>query len=304
MKRISLALLALTFSLLACARNAPRPSADVTGTLIHDGIERTYILHIPSSYDESKPVPLVVALHGGGGNAEHQRRVSGFNQLADEQGFIVVYPNGTGRFNNILLTWNGGTCCEYAVENQTDDTGFIRALIAELESKFNIDPKRIYATGMSNGAIMSYRLACEAADLFAAIAPVSGTQNLDTCQPSEPVSVIHFHGTADEQLPYDGGVGAKSTTGVNYVSVSDTLAFWILRDNCPSRAGIEQNGDVTHLTYSPCDASTSVELYKIEGGGHAWPGADGPGWVGGDEPTQSISATRLIWEFFTAHPKP
>ncbi|GAB4450501.1 MAG: hypothetical protein OHK0041_12520 [Anaerolineales bacterium] len=299
-----LALLALTFSLLACARNVPRPSADAARTLLHNGIERTYLLHIPPSYDESKPALLVIALHGGGGNAESQRRVSGFDQLADAQGFIVVYPNGTGRFNDTLLTWNGGTCCGYAAENQIDDVGFIRALIAELESKFNIDPRRIYATGMSNGAIMSYRLACDAADLFAAIAPVSGTQNLEECQPSEAVSVIHFHGTADEHLPYDGGVGPKSLTGVEYASVADSLAFWILRDNCPSRAEIEQNGDVTHLTYSPCSAGTSVELYKIEGGGHAWPGVEGPAWAGGDEPTQSISATETIWEFFAAHPKP
>lgn len=304
MKRAPLALLVLTLSLLACSRSAPPPSTDTKRTLTYDGIERTYLLHIPASYDENTPAPLVLSLHGGGGDAENQRRVSGFDQLADEQGFIVVYPNGTGRLGDKILTWNGGTCCGYAQENGIDDVGFIRALIAELRLQYNIDPKRIYAAGISNGGIMSYRLACEAADLFAAIAPVSGTQNLATCQPSEAVSVIHFHGTADEHLPYDGGVGSKSITGVSYVSVSDTLAFWILRDNCPSRAVIEHSGEITHLSYSPCASGTSVELYKIEGGGHAWPGADGPAWLGGDEPTQSISATRLIWEFFAAHPKP
>lgn len=304
MKRISLALLALTFSLLACTRTASPPSANTAHTLTYNGIERTYLLHVPASYNDNAPTPLVIALHGGGGNAEHQQRQSNFDPLADEQGFIVVYPNGTGRFNETLLTWNGGTCCGYAQENNVDDVGFIRALVTELQASFNIDPKRIYATGMSNGGIMSYRLACEAADLIAAIAPVSGTQNLEDCRPSQPVSVIHFHGTADGQVPYDGGVGPNSTTGVNYASVSDSLAFWILRDNCPSRAEIEQSGEVTHLTYSPCAAGTSVELYKIEGGGHAWPGAEGPGWVGGDEPTQAISATQLIWKFFAAHPKP
>jgi polyhydroxybutyrate depolymerase len=303
MKQILLALLALTFSLLACARNVPAP-ADTTYTLTHDGIERTYILHIPSSYDDANPTPLVMSLHGGGGDAVNQRRVSGFNDLADEKGFIVVYPNGTGRLEDKILTWNGGTCCGYAVTNQIDDVGFIRALIAELQSQYNIDPKRIYATGLSNGGIMSYRLACDAADIFAAIGPVAGTQNYVRCEPSEPVSVIHFHGTDDTHLPYGGGSGDDSVAGVLFKSVDESMDFWLTFNLCNPMPTKETFDDIQHETYSGCANEIEMELYTILGGKHAWPGSDGPAWPGGDEPTQTISATEILWKFFASHPKP
>jgi len=159
-------------------------------------------------------------------------RTSGFNTLADEKDFIVAYPNGTGRFGDKLLTWNGGTCCAYAVDHQIDDVGFIRALITELESKYKIDPKRIYATGLSNGAIFSFRLACDASDIFAAIAPVSGTLNYAQCNPSQPVSVIEFHGTEDTHIKYDGGAGPDSLVDVPFASVKDSVSFWLNVDQC------------------------------------------------------------------------
>ena len=303
MNRILPALLALTFSLLACARNVPAP-ADTTHSLTHDGIERMYILHVPSSYDDRIPTPLVLSLHGGGGDAVNQRRVSGFNDLSDEKGFIVVYPNGTGKLEDKILTWNGGACCGYAAAHQIDDVGFIRALIAELQSQYNIDPKRIYATGLSNGGIMSYRLACDASDLFAAVGPVAGTQNYVRCEPSEPVSVIHFHGTDDTRLPYDGGIGPESTTGVFYNSVEESVKFWLGANQCDLTPAAETFGDIHHERYSGCADQTEIELYTILGGKHAWPGSDGPAWPGGDEPTQTISASEIMWDFFAAHPKP
>lgn len=302
--RFASTLLALTFSLLACSRNVPAPSADQTLTLTHAGLERTYILHVPSSYDESKPTPLLLSFHGGGGNAENQRRVSGFNELSDENGFIVAYPNGTGRLEDTILTWNGGNCCGYAVANNVDDVGFIRALVAELQSQYNIDPKRIYASGFSNGGIMSYRLACDAADIFAAISPVSGTQNYDPCEPSEPVSVIHIHGTDDSHLPYNGGKGDDSITQVDYKSVDESIDFWLNFNLCYLTPQPETFDDVQHETYSGCANEIEVELYAIVGGKHAWPGSDGPAGPNGDEPTQSISASKIIWDFFAAHPKP
>ena len=302
--RFASTLLALTFSLLACSRNVPTLSADQTITLTHAGLERTYILHVPSSYDESQPTPLLLSFHGGGGNAENQRRVSGFNELSDENGFIVAYPNGTGRLEDTILTWNGGNCCGYAVANNVDDVGFIRALVAELQSQYNIDPKRIYASGFSNGGIMSYRLACDAADIFAAIAPVSGTQNYDPCEPSEPVSVIHIHGTDDTHLPYNGGKGDDSLTQVDYKSVDESIDFWLNFNLCYLTPQTETFDDVQHETYSGSANNVGVELYAIIGGKHAWPGSDGPAGPNGDEPTQTISASDLIWGFFDAHPKP
>jgi len=293
----------LLLATLACRRNAPTFN-DLLRTLTVGGLERSYILHAPSSLDASKPVALVMSFHGGTGNAENQQRVSNFNSLADKEGFIVVYPNGTGRLGDKLLTWNGGTCCGYAMTNNVDDVAFVRAIVADVKTQYNIDAKRIYAAGFSNGGILSYRLACEAADLFAAIAPVSGTLNFKPCEPSESVSVIDFHGTADQNLPFDGGYGPNSIAGVLFASVEESLNFWLAADSCPATPISESFADVVHESYAPCASGTAVELYKIIGGGHAWPGNPSPAGPGGDLPTQTISATELIWAFFAAHPKP
>ncbi|HET9911670.1 MAG TPA: PHB depolymerase family esterase [Anaerolineales bacterium] len=302
--RIILALCALLVTTLSCARTTPSQLEDNTSTLMHDGIERTYVLHVPASYDGNEAAALVLNFHGGGGNADTQIQTSGFSVLADEKGFIVAYPNGSGRQGDKLLTWNGGTCCGYAVTNQIDDVGFVRALIAEVQSKYNIDPKRIYATGMSNGAIMSYRLACEASDIFAAVAPVAGTQNYPHCNPVQPVSVIHFHGTDDRHIGYDGGAGPDSLVDVPFTSVRDSIDFWLNADRCDRTPRTESFEDIQHDVYSNCAYGMAVELYTVVGGKHAWPGGNGPARPGGDEPTQSISATEIIWNFFAAHPKP
>jgi polyhydroxybutyrate depolymerase len=298
------ALFILVLVTLACARTTSFQAGDTTNMLTHDGIERTYILHVPASYDEKQSVALVLDFHGGGGNASTQMRTSNFSSLADEIGFIVAYPNGTGRQEDKLLTWNGGTCCAYAVTNQIDDVGFIRSVIADIQSKYNIDPKRIYATGLSNGGIFSYRLACDASDLFAAIAPVAGTQNYLRCDPGKPVSVIHFHGTDDSHVGYNGGSGPDSLVDVPFESVQNSINFWLNVNECGTNPQTESFEDIRHDVYSNCANGTAVELYTIVGGKHAWPGSNGPAWPGGDEPTQTISATKIIWDFFAAHPKP
>ncbi len=300
---ISIALIVLLIAALACAHRTTSQPQDLTNTLTHGGLERTYILHVPASYDPNKATALVLDFHGGGGNANSQMRTSAFSALADEKKFLVAYPNGTGRLEDKLLTWNGGTCCGYAVTNQIDDVGFVRALVAEVQSKYNIDPKRIYATGLSNGAIFSYRLACDASDLFAAVAPVAGTLNYLRCNPSQPVAIIHFHGTDDTHVGYNGGAGPNSLTNVPFASVKDSIDFWLNADQCSKQPKSESFADIRHDTYSGCAKGTAVELYTIVGGKHAWPGSQGQAWPGGDEPTQSISATKLIWDFFAAHPK-
>ncbi len=296
--------LILAVTALACARAASSSPETAPNTLPHDGAERTYVVHVPPDYDGGHAVPLVLVFHGGGGNATSQVKTSGFNELADKKGFVVAYPNGSGRLEDKLLTWNGGTCCGYAVTNNTDDVGFVKALIAELASQYKIDPKRVYATGLSNGAIFSYRLACDAADLFAAIGTVAGTQNYVRCNPSQPVSVIHFHGTEDDHVLYDGGAGPDSLAGVPFASVKESIDFWVNRDQCPPTPQRETFSDVRREKYADCAQGTAVELYTILGGKHAWPGSGGPAWPGGDQPTGTISATRLIWDFFAAHPKP
>jgi polyhydroxybutyrate depolymerase len=297
-------ILILLCSMWACrAAGSNSTAGPVTRTLVHEDAQRSYILHIPASVDQTQPAALVVALHGGTGNAQIMIDSSEFNQVADDNGFIVAYPNGAGQLDDKLLTWNGGTCCGYAQRNNVDDTGFIRAMVADIQTIAAVDPKRIYAAGMSNGAIMSYRLACEAADLFAAIAPVAGTLNFSPCNPAETVSVIGFHGTADQHIPYQGGFGPESLVEVDFASVQDSVNFWVSFNGCNPQAQKDVVDEIEHETWSGCRDGSAVELYTIVDGGHAWPGGN-PGWAGGDPPTQVLSASQAIWEFFAAHPKP
>ena len=281
------------------------PAGEATRTLVHDGLTRSYILYVPSAVDWSRPVPLVIVLHGGTGNAESAVRMSGFNAVADRYGFLVAYPNGTGLLSdNALLTWNGGTCCGYSVRENVDDVGFMRAIVGDLQAQADIDLHRIYATGMSNGAILAQRLACQAADLFAAIAPVSGTLNFSPCTPSRPIALIEFHGSADQNIQYNGGFGPKSISRVDFASVPATINFWTAFDQCSPQPHTNSFADIRHDTWTGCAASSSVELYTVIGGGHAWPGSNAGGWPGSDAPTQTISASQIMWDFFAAHPKP
>lgn len=307
----------LVCAALACARQtggsaSPTPSVgqtaglpigDSTRTVHIAGLERSYLVHIPLAIVAGSPLPVVLVFHGGGGNAENAAHMTGFDSLADKSGFLAVYPNGTGRLDDALLTWNAGECCGYAMQNHIDDVGFIRALLQDLRSVVAIDDKRIYATGMSNGALMAYRLACELSDQIAAIGPVSGTLNFPACAPAQPVSVIHFHGTADQHIPYEGGNGPESLTDTNFASVESSIQFWVANDRCGSSPARETFADIVRTTYQDCASGTGVELYTIQAGGHAWPGGTS-GWEGGDAPTRTISASQLIWDFFAAHPKP
>jgi polyhydroxybutyrate depolymerase len=309
-----ISILFLFLPILACRRanaidpiptvSSQLPAGESTRTWNHDGLERSYMLYVPTSVDWNQPVPLVFVFHGGTGNAQSAILMSGFNEVADQNGFIAVYPNGTGPLQvDKLLTWNVGSCCAYAQENHIDDVGFVRAIVTDLQSLASIDEKRIYATGMSNGGMLSQRLGCEASDIFAAIAPVSGTLNFSPCQPSQPISVIEFHGSDDRNVPYDGGVGLESLVGVDFASVQDSIELWISANGCDSQPQTNTTDNFVHEIWTGCDEETAVALYTIIGGGHTWPGG-ARGWPGADQPTQTISASQLIWEFFAAHPKP
>jgi polyhydroxybutyrate depolymerase len=262
------------------------------GTLEFGGLKRTYLVHVPTGYDGIKPLPIVFVLHGATQSPESAERMSGMSTKADIENFIAVYPSGVGH----VPTWNAGACCAYAMEHHIDDIGFLRALVDKLESDYTVDPKRIYFTGISNGAMLSYRAACEMADKVAAIAPVEGAQDLE-CRPSTPVSVIVFHGTADNLVPFNGGstpfqVGSKrSDTPVN-----DTVAFWVKQDGCSAMPKHEETEEVHFDKYFACKEGTAVALYAIQGGHHMWPGLR----ISGNQ----VPATDLIWSFFSAHPKP
>ncbi len=294
---------------LACARpvDLTLPNStqlalgESTHLLSYDGLDRSYILYAPDMVNWDQPVPIVLVFHGGTGNAESAKRMSGFNKVADQNGFLVIYPNGTGRLrDDKFLTWNGGACCGYAQEKNIDDVGFVRAIIADLQTKVNVDVDRIYAAGISNGGILSYRLACEAADLVAAVAPVAGTLNFTPCNPSSTVSVIEFHGTEDQHILYEGGNGPEALVNVDFASVKDSVEFWVSANECNPQPQTDSFDDIEHETWSGCNNSATVELYTIIGGGHSWPGGQ-IGRVGADRPTQTISASQLIWDFFDAH---
>lgn len=290
-------------------KSSDLPAGNTRHAIEFGGITRTYIVHPPAGADLKKPLPLVISLHGGGGMAAINMRQTGFNEEADRSGFIVVHPNGTDQARPMLnamgkgffYTWNAGTCCGYAKKNNIDDVGFIRAVVADLRQKYSIDPKRIYASGISNGGMMSYRLACEASDLIAAIGVVSGAQTSSPCKPANPVSVIHIHGSADQNVTLAGGVGAKAADKEPKPPVLDAIRFWAHRDGAPAQAKSSTTGRVQKDDYK--GPAAEVVYYLIEGGGHSWPG--GQRILDAlDAPSKDLQATPLIWQFFAAHPKP
>jgi polyhydroxybutyrate depolymerase len=255
------------------------PSGFVDGTSRHiinvDGHDRVYRLHKPTGLPAS--AALVIVLHGGFGTGDYAERNYGWNQLADSQKFVVAYPNGLNRAWNV----NGAGCCGKPAKAGIDDVGFISAAVADIEHNVGINVSHVYATGMSNGGMMAYTLACDTT-LFAAIGPVSGTQ-LDPCRSPHPVSVMHIHGTADPLIPYGGGPGG-GFVHLDGPPIQRTNAFWRNVDRCAAPA-TSTSGSVTTSTAS-CPDNRSVVLITVDGGGHDWPDF----------------ATDKLWQFFAAHP--
>jgi polyhydroxybutyrate depolymerase len=279
----------------------PPPGTDVPVALRSGGIDRTYVVHVPASYDGSRAVPLVLVLHGSGGDAEDADRISGMSAKSDAEGFLAVYPEGTGTNR----TFNAGLCCGYAGRTMTDDVAFMRDVVADVSADYLVDPKGIYAAGMSNGAMMAHRLGCEMSDVVAAIAPVAGALEAVDCAPAEPVSAIVFHGTADAIVPYDGGPAATVPRGMDadYEPVSTAVDQWATTAGCTGTTDEQVRQNVARSLRTGCQEGYGVELYTVADGGHAWPGGE-PGWEGGDVPVTDVVATDLIWDFFAAHPKP
>jgi len=286
------------------AQEHPVPTAtERRGTLWIDGRRRTFLLHLPPLADHAHVLPLVIVLHGHGESAAHVARISGMSTKADQAGFVVVYPNGTGWMNLHPLSWNAGSCCGYAMHRGADDVGFLQALIADLQQHDHTDPKRTYVIGISNGAMLAYRLGCELTEQIAAIAPVAGSLAVPSCTPTAPLSVIAFHGTADASVPYAGGQSPLTRDRRIDPPVATAIAFWAQHDACLPHPQTGEHGDIVREAYVGGAEGTEVVLYTIRGGKHAWPGGK-RSWRFGDRPTQEISATDLIWEFFTRHPKP
>jgi polyhydroxybutyrate depolymerase len=262
-------------------------SGDTERSLTIEGIDRSYFLHIPPGLTSDQPLPLVLVFHGFSGTGDSMAITTGFNKLADAYGFLVVYPNGTGPVG--ATSWNAEGCCGYATDNSVDESTFVQTIISDLKAEADIDPKRIYATGFSNGAMLAYRLGCDMSDTLAAVAPVAGVLLHNPCQPAQPVSVLHIHGMADLSVPYAGRT-TPAVMGI-FESVQQSISTWVELDGCPAAPLVEQNGIVTHNSYAPCSNGTAVELYSLQGIGHTWP------------PDAILPASQIIWNFFVAHPK-
>jgi polyhydroxybutyrate depolymerase len=232
--------------------------------------------------------------------------MSGMDAKADAKGFIVAYPNGTGmRADAKLLTWNAWRCCGAALDNKVDDVGFVRALVDDIAKRYPVDRKRIYATGFSNGAMLTYRVGCELGDVFAAIAPVAGALNDYNCGTGPKVSVVAIHGTADKHVRFEGGVPITAFDRHKRAdnSVQYAIDTWKKRDACDAEPARDRKGSVIHTAFR-CADGTAVEVYAIEGQGHAWPGGrKGLRYGNVDEPSTELPATDVIWSFFQKHPK-
>lgn len=296
-------LLCVGLALAAC----PASARDHVETLTVDGRLRRYVVHVPQG-DAAAPRPLLLALHGGGGRAEGMDRLTGLDTLADRTGVIVVYPQGLDRH------WNDGRA---TIRHKVDDVAFIRAVLDRVEREWPVDTRRVGATGISNGGIFVERLGCDLADRFSLIAPVAGSLARDyqpDCHPARPLAVLQFDGTDDPIVPYAGGsvagFGGLGEGGV-VMSVDDTTAFWSQANGCRV-AGPEQplpmvaddGTRVSRRAWTGCRAGGALVRYRIEGGGHTWPG----GWQYLPErfigrTTRQIDASATVLDWLTRHPR-
>lgn len=267
----------------------------ITDSLNFGGLKRTYRIYIPKIYKASQPVPLILNLHGLTSNGQQQESYGDFRPIADTANFILLHPDGTN--NGLGNGWNNFG----ALGSGTDDVGFLNALIDKISASYSIDQQRIYSTGMSNGGFMSYDLACFLNNRIAAIASVTGsmiTSHLKACKVTRPTPVMEIHGTADNTVPYNGG-GTLSFTPI------DTLVnFWVKLNGCDApvkttlpNTNTSDGSTVEHYVFDHGKNNTSVELYKVIGGGHAWPGA--PAVLTGTN--QDFSASKEIWRFFSKY---
>jgi polyhydroxybutyrate depolymerase len=251
---------------ITCGAAEWTPGTHETVTLAHDGLQRSYVIYVGDAVPPGVPAPLVVNFHGLNNSPSIQESFSRMNDLADVEGFVVAYPQG------ISSSFNAGGCCGTAASQGVDDVGFARAIVDDVAARTCIDRRRVYATGFSNGGFMSHRLACEASDLFAAFAPVSGANAMTPCSPSRAIPVIAFHGDAD--------------TIVSYSSGTASIAAWVAYNHCDSTPTRTAHGDSYCDRWTGCDDGALVELCTIAGGWHLWPGA-----------SSDHAATPAIWSF-------
>lgn len=266
------------------------------------GLDRTYRVYRPSSIAQGARVPLVVVLHGGYGSGAQAERAYGWDQQAERGRFLVAYPDGYRR------SWNAGMCCGPAKSRKVDDVGFITGVVRQIERTQNADPNRVYITGMSNGAMMAYRLACDAPFPIAGIGSVAGTLDMEACVHPQRTKIVEIHGLTDAHVPFNGGVGINHPQPQAFPSVEDTLVVWRRANGCDSRASTLNYGVVTTKRWN-C-STDNLELITIANAGHEWPGGKrGPRGAllapllhiaPADPVSDVINATETLWKFFNS----
>ncbi|HEY0973497.1 MAG TPA: PHB depolymerase family esterase [Solimonas sp.] len=295
---LSLTLSALAIMVAGCLMPATSVQAQKPGSTseyeFRSGLlMRSYRLYVPSNYQAGKPVPLLVALHGGFGTGKNMEDVSGFDRVADARGLIVVYPDGVSR------AWNAGTCCAKPMENGVRDVMFIQNLIADVKTKVAVDAKRVYGAGFSNGAMMVHRVACEAPGTFTAIAAVAGGIMLKDCSTKTPTPALLIQGRADPRIPWDGG----EFEGNYRPSIKEIVANLRVRNGCSAEETVvEQNDVATCTALKGCKSGQDVQWCGLAGVGHQWAGGKTllPGLLGKN--TDRYNASAKIVDFFLKHP--
>lgn len=272
-----------------------------------DGRTRRYRTYLPSNLPSGR-APLLIALHGGLGTSAQFEGNSGFDELAESNGFIVVYPDGIGNQQDGMgfQTWNGGYCCGPAQTQSVDDVGFISNLIDRMLTQFSIDPNRVFAAGHSNGGILAYRLACELSTRIAAIGVQAGSNVVQECAPARPVSALHIHGTSDTNVPLNGGRGS-GISATEFVSAQSAVKAMVSAMGCaPTATTTKSMSDpnVTASTWTRSDASVQVRFVTVATATHAWMGhaaqsASSASYVG--TPYPKFDSSRAIWSFLASH---
>ena len=273
-------------------------------TVVVDGRIRTYAINLPPVYYDSSGLALVIAMHGGGGDAAQFESSSKLTEKANAAHFIVVYPEGVQSTGQLKArTWNAGSCCDYASENKIDDVAFISRLADKLIRQYKINPKKIYATGHSNGGMMAYRLACALSGKIAAIAVNACSMVVtEPCNPLRPVPVLHMHAAPDTHVPYQGGTGTGFSNAW-FPPVDSVLHVWSDINGCVTPPEIVAEDKYTFTQWTDGDNHVTVQYYLTQDGGHAWPGGL-RGRTGSDEPSTAIHANDLLWDFFQQYQLP
>ncbi|MBX7256225.1 MAG: alpha/beta hydrolase fold domain-containing protein [Candidatus Hydrogenedentes bacterium] len=305
-----LACLVLGIPTMGC----PQSGTGIRGSILVDGIKRTYLIHVPPSYSPDSPVPLLIALHPFAVTGIYMQSLTGFDAIANSEGFIVVYPDGKRRH------WNADPTPQSTVSalgKPADDVAFISALIDKLAADYAIDPKRVYVAGASNGALMTHRLACELTDRLAAVAAVMTTLPVgweEAVSPSSPLPILMIQGIDDPFFPWEGGTVQQGPfLSSQYQSMSDTVGFWIqnnaaqvppVTEALPDTAG-DDGTTAAKDTYSAGPGGAEVVLISVDGGGHTWPGGDvnfPESLVG--KTSFDFEASQVVWDFLKQHAQP